>query len=237
MALAVDSVESGGTAHRGTTSGTALTWSFTNTAGNLLLVGIVATVQNGAVAPVITAVSYNSVAMTAIGTAVGWDGNFSITQWYYLTNPATGANTVSVTATGTTSFAVLAGAMSFSGADTGTPVGTPTTGSTASGTSVSAGNITTASGNYVVAVGGFGSGVGGAAGSGFTLTFALNGSGATGGDNIVGEYRASTGAAITPTISWTNTDVGGIQAVAVLAAAGGGGGTIAPSTLTLLGVQ
>jgi hypothetical protein len=214
MALTIDSQESGGTAHRGTTSGAALTWLFNNVAGDFLLVGVVLTCQTG-LGPVAVSAgpTYNSVAMTLVpGSVQAWSTTDDKVQWYYLANPATGSNTVSVTGTGGNAFAILAGAISFKGAAS-TP-GTATLG-TGTGTTATAGAITTASGNFIVADGGWGSGETGVQGTGFTRTFLLNGSGATAGDDILGEYQQSSGSSITPTYTFGVSDSWGISAVEI----------------------
>src|SRR5262245_24706089 len=128
MALAIDSQESGGTAHRGDVSGTPITWSFNNAAGNLIVIGVTVTNGSGAGAPSISAgPTYNSVALTA-GPSATCASATSLTQLFYLASPAVGSNTVSVTGTGGSSYAILAWAISFSGADTSTPFGTTSTG-------------------------------------------------------------------------------------------------------------
>ncbi len=113
--------------------------------------------------------------------------------------------------------------MSFTGTAAG--IGTVTSGTNVGANMSSpatAGAITTVSGNYIFASGGWGSGSGGTAGTGFTRTYLLNGSDATAGDDILGEYALSTGAAITPTFSWGTDDAWGIVAVEIKAASGGG---------------
>lgn len=219
MALAVDSQESGGTAHRGTASGTALTWSFNNVGGNLLVVAVIVTGNAGQVAAITAGPTYDGVAMTQVASSQQtWGTNASITALYYLLNPATGSKTVSVTGTSVpTNFAILAGAISFSGALAVTS--TATTGTNTSGTTATASNITTASGNMVFASGGWGSGETGVAGAGFTRTFLVNGSSGTSGDDLLGEYGVSTGAAISPTFTWGVSDSWRIVAVEILAAA------------------
>lgn len=218
-ALAVDSQEAAGAGHRGTASGVAVTWPFNNVGGNLLVCSIVSTNTTGNT-PTLSTPTYNGVAMTLAGSQLQWDTSSSVTAIYYLANPATGSNTVSMTGTGTTNFAILGGCMSFSGANTSSPIGTPTTGKgdITAGTTATAGSITAASGNYIFASGGWGS-AGGAAGAGFTRTFLANGGGTTAGDDILGEYALSSGAPITPTFTWTGADFWAIIAVEIKAAA------------------
>lgn len=224
-AIAVDSQEASGAGHRSIVS--PLSWTFTNTAGTKLVCGFVATCSGANVASISTP-TYGGTLMTNVSSQFRFSStpNVDITAMYYLDNPATGANTVSVTWGGTSSPAALGGCISFTGTNTG--VGTATTGSGTSGTTATAGAITTASGNYIFAEGGWGSGTGGTAGAGFTRTYLINGSGVTAGDNNLGEYQSSAGSAITPTFTWTGSDNWGIIAVEITAASGGAG--VAPSS-------
>jgi hypothetical protein len=222
MAVAVDSQESANAGHRGVTSGTALTWTFTNTAGTLLIVAIGVTETSGGGGVAVTAASYNGTAMTAIGTSVTWGATSSnLVTFYYLKSPATGANTVSVTGTGHGGFAIIAGAVSFTGSDATTPLGTAVT-STGSSTHATTAAITTASGNYIIGAGGQGSGNAMAPDAGQTETWEKVGSGSTAGDNGECVIQASTGSAITPGFTWTGSDSWGMIAVDILASSGGG---------------
>jgi hypothetical protein len=200
MTLLIDSQESVGTGHRVAGSGnpSPLTWSFNNAAGNLLLVLAIATTAPGTAS--LGAVTYNGVAMT-LAVSVSWDSGASVAGLYYLVNPATGSNTVSVSASWTSpnNPAILAGAISFSGANTSGPIGSTSSNSLSSGsgsTTPTAGSITAASGNYVL--GGGGSGTSGTytPNSGQTETFSLSGSNATAGDNLWADYEHSSGSAI-----------------------------------------
>lgn len=214
MAIAVDSTESAGAGHR-STSGT-LTWSFTNTAGTKLLVGIVASSTS---ATTLNAPTYAGAAMTLVGSQLSFDGGFAKLAIYYKDTPSTGANNVSFTFSGGGGLNALGGAISFTGAAAG--VGTNVTGTATGATSVSTSSgITTASGNYIFAVGAWGSGTGGTAGASFTRTYLLNGSGGTAADNVLGEYISSAGSAITPSFSWTGSDTGAIIAVEITASGG-----------------
>lgn len=216
MAIAVDSTESAGGGHR-STSGT-LTWSFTNTAGTKLLVGIVASSVS---ATTLNAPTYGGTGMTLVGSQLSFDAGKAKLAIYYIDSPATGANNVSFTFSGGAGLCGLGGAISFTGAATG--VGTNVTGTGTGVTSVSASSpITTASGNYIFAVGAWGSGSGGTAGGSFTRTYLTNGSAGTAADDILGEYIQSAGSAITPSYSWTGSDTGGIVGVEITVAGGGG---------------
>lgn len=239
MALAVDSQESAGAAHK-QAEGAANTWSFTNTAGDLILVGIVVTCNTGSGTASITSVTYGGDALTAIGTGVATAAGATLTQWYYRrTAVKTGANNVSITFStgGGANGDCLAGAISFSGSDSSSPVGTQVT---ATGTSASAatGNMSNTSGNYLVAVAshGFGNAAADMNATG-TLSFTVAGSGLTSGDNIGGGYFAATGAAHDMQVDFSNSDSFGIVGVEVNAAVAGGAGPSSQATMTMLGVQ
>lgn len=93
MAIAYDTSVSGGF----TNSGTSLTWSHTCTGSNGVLL---VTVVGDTATDVVTGATYNGVAMTLIGHIQGGSGG-SLTRYTYLfglIGPATGANTVAVSA-------------------------------------------------------------------------------------------------------------------------------------------
>lgn len=111
MALALDA----SSGHRTTTTANSLTWAHTNTGSNRILV-VGAFTDSGA--DDITGVTYNAVTMTQVGKRQGPTGQW--TYLYYLIAPATGANNIVASFTGT---ADLAGfGISFTGAkQTGQP--------------------------------------------------------------------------------------------------------------------
>jgi hypothetical protein len=130
-----------------------------------------------------------------------WDSAASIVGFYYLVNPATGSKTVSVAASwaSVNNPAILAGAISFSGANTASPIGATSSNKfdTGSGsTTPTAGSITAVSGNYVL--GGGGSGTSGTytPNAGQSTTFSLSGSDNTAADNLWADYEQSSGSAI-----------------------------------------
>lgn len=221
MAVAVDSQESAGAGHRGTTSGTALTWSFTNTAGTLAVMAIIVTEVTAGGGVAVTQVRYNGIDFTSAGTAITWSSGSNLAILYYLLNPATGANTASVTATGHGSFAVIAGMVTFTGAHASAPIGT-TASSTGSSAHATTAAITAASGGYIVGTGGQGSGGAMAPDSGWTETWEKVGSGSTAGDDGECVIKAATGAALTPGFTWSASDNWGMFAAEILQAAAGG---------------
>ena len=91
MAIARDSSNS----HQNFNDPGPQTYSFTNTAGNLLLVGVVLRDKGDT----LTGITYGGVAMTLVDK-VNYSGTSS-SYLYYLLAPATGANNVVISYTGT----------------------------------------------------------------------------------------------------------------------------------------
>lgn len=105
MAIAFDAA-----AAEGVSPGSSLTYSHTCTGSNLLLfVGIWQSTDGDH----ITAVTYNSVSMTRILRQAGAVGGGSV-YLYFLINPSTGSNSVSITAD--TSALISAASSSYTGA-------------------------------------------------------------------------------------------------------------------------
>lgn len=242
-AVTVNSQEASGIGHNSTTS--PLTWSFTNTAGNYLVVGIDLNQSNPNTAPTIGAVSYNGTAMTLIGSVFSpTDCVCTKMALYGLASPATGSNTVSVAATfsgSPTNHDIIAMAISFSGVDVSVP-GTsehgslftsdnPTCGTTSCGVSVTS----TTSGNYVVSVTGTGSGATITATSPTILSSTLNVSTHTFSDDAALGSQSTSGGSVTAAFSTGVSDAWAILATEVKASGGGGGGCT--PTGTLLGVE
>lgn len=137
MALSVDSEMASGVAGSASNS-TSLTYSFTNTAGTLLVVGVAQSDRT------ISGVTYNGVAMTQSLSVLSTNGK-ARSSIYYLLNPATGAHNVVVSLGGGAS--IVSGAISFTGNHASLPIKTTgqSTGTSGSATtsiaSISAGNI------------------------------------------------------------------------------------------------
>lgn len=227
--LAIDSQESANAAHHSITS--PLTWSFTNTAGNLLIVGVIATGDTGT--STITGVTYNGVSMTAVTNAPRtWNTTASAVYLFFLVNPATGANTVSVSASiAGANPDIIAGAISFSGANTSSPVSAGFTNfSTVVGTTASVSVTGTTSGDFVVSAAGTGTGFTSA--NAPTVTSAsANVSNFNAGDNYELGQQSTSGGSVTAGYTMTS-DVFGIIAAEVFAATGAAG----PPARSLLGV-
>jgi len=231
MALAVDSQESGGTAHRSTATPPTIvnSWTFVNTAGDLLLVGVVTTSVDTLLS--INSVTYAGAALTALGSGQTSGAPTTLTQWFYKIAPATGSNTVTVTVSsaGASNPAVLAGAISFSGAHQTTPLGTEVK-ATGSGATSSTGSITSAATSFLVALVSEGSGTAPTQGSGNTLSCSLAGSGLTSGDDIGIEYWDSDGTSRNMQFTLP-ADTWGTVGVEVLAATGGGAGDLSVNSI------
>lgn len=115
------------------TTGTSLTFSHTCTGSDRILF-VMGHDQSGA-SSLVTGVTYNGVAMTQIGSGVRVPGDRYLTMWYLIA-PATGANNVVVSASGSTGLRFSA--ISYTGAKQS---GQPDANTTNTGSSVS--SITT----------------------------------------------------------------------------------------------
>lgn len=115
--------------------------AFTVGTGGTNVCAFATVVFDDAASMTITAVTYNGVAMTSCGAASKDDSSNAYSQVFYLVNPTTGSNTLSITATGTVRD-VYMNLTSFTGVDQTTPV-RPGTYFNATGTVVTDG-----SGNY-----------------------------------------------------------------------------------------
>lgn len=210
MAVAFDAVGPS-SAGQSATATTTTSWSHTCTGSNRLLVVGVAVGANPSTG-ITTSATYNSVAMTSIGTQQSGTGSaFGYIQMFSLVAPATGANTVAVTTSATVD-ALSAGSVSFTGVSQTTPLGTPVT---AAGSSITpAATVTgTTAGNMVIDAA--------CCGSAFsadtqTLQWRRNTNGNTGAGNGV-QTTAAAGGSVA--MSHTATaDIWGVIAVEVLAA-------------------
>lgn len=218
MALAIDSQEVSGAGHNSATS--PLTYTFTNTAGTLLVVGVVISESPGAAnAPTSVGVTYNGVSMTQVGHVSWFDNTSSNGYLFYLVNPATGANSVVVTPVGFVSLSqIIASAISFTGQRASSPLGTATTANNG-GTSSTPATVTltgTTSGSYVVSVAGAGDAFTASPAVSPTVLSALkNVDGNTASDNLVFGYNSNTGGSVTAAYNITVNDTWGIAAVEI----------------------
>lgn len=195
-AVTYDTVSSASTSTSGASS---LTWSHTVTSAgsNRLLVVGVASDDN--TPRTVSSVTYNGVNLTQVpgGTA----DNLARVDMWYLVNPATGANDVVVTLSGSTEFS--AGATSWTGVDQTTPLGTASA-TAGHSSSVSLSGVSSAADEFVVDVVAIDS-------SSATITSDVSqasrwerggGEATAGGLNVVGGQSTEAGAA-SVTMSWS----------------------------------
>lgn len=210
MAIAYDD-DSGGVAG----SASSLTFSHTCTGSDLLLlVGVSLYNLNGAT---ISSVTYNSVAMTLVDTAVNSSRRASL---YRLVAPSTGANDVVITLSAS-EFDIVGGSMSFTGVDQTTPLGTA---ATANGNSTAPSvNVSAATDDLVAAILCIEHSGTLSVGAGQTSRYSNIG----GAGFIKGAGSTEPGAATT-TMSWSDTVGGpwGIVGVSIKPKAGTGGGAV-----------
>lgn len=140
MAIAVDSVAS----LTGQSAGTSFSWNHTVSGSNRVLVVMFFRCQSTN-AP--SAVTYNGAAMTSFGSRQDNSGS-GITRIYYLINPDTGTNSVSVTYASNSDI-LSGGSISFTGADQTTPL-TNSNNAAANSDNPSV-TITTTADKYVIA--------------------------------------------------------------------------------------
>lgn len=241
--LAIDSTEPGGTGHGGNNPSSPVTWNFTNNAGNLLIVSVAvgAASGTGTQNTQVNSVSYGGFAMTQVAAVkYDTDGTFTHdeTSMWYLVSPPTGSNTVSVSfqyALSNVGNTVAAGAISFSDANTSSPIGTPSTGKfdTGAGTtnlSVSLGSSTT--GNIIIDA--LGTGSGNAASSSGVIRWSLTvgNPAADAAAEGVSSTKASPGGSTTMSYTFLQ-DYAALVAVEINAAAGGAGSASLSAIATL----
>jgi hypothetical protein len=179
-----------------TATAASLTYSFSNTAGTFLLVGVVL----GDPGRTVSSVTYGGVAMTLVDSQITHDGVTGGRVYIYkLSSPLTGANNVVVTPDAST--IIMSGAISFTG-ENATPLGTPFKAAGNSGTITV--NVTgTASSSIIVDVAGSGVFFSGQTG---TLSWERNVSNSTYSGN--GSSQRSPGNGGTVTMSHTATGDG-----------------------------
>jgi hypothetical protein len=198
-----------------------LTWSHTCAAtANLILVGV--NLSNGTFANV-TAVTYGGIACTLVPGAQVYAGNTGTAgpaQVFALVNPPTGANTVSVTATG--GFDIIGGSLSFIAAGS---FGTPVKGGSSGGSAAASVSIVgTTSGGFVVTMVQSGSGVTSATAPNVSR-WITNAGGSTAADNAGMSTDPSTGATVTPAWVLVN-DTNAIVGFEILPTGAGGVGIL-----------
>jgi hypothetical protein len=195
---------------------TTLSWNHTVTGSNLVgLVGV-----DGDIAAT-SGVTWNGAAMTLIGGPVA-SGNGRVSV-YSIVNPSSGPVTVTMASSTT----IVAGSISFTGADQTTPTGTFAS-ATPSGTTSSL-NVTSAVGEMVFNIVQYANtGILTATGASQTARWTHNANPESGGES-------TTPGAATVTVSWSTTGVSDnwiIAGVSVKAAAGGCGAVSDPTYVT-----
>lgn len=213
MAVAYDSAVSGGSVG-GVSS---LTYSFTNTAGSHVAVG--AGIEW-------FGVNVSTITYAGAGLTISWNANFGTFYGHaggYLASPATGANNVVVTMTGTAD-KITSGAISVNGSGgVGTPSATSGSGTTAS-TSVSS-----ATNDMVVAFLSANISEDWVVESGQTERFRT-------GTGVTATYGSTEPGAATVVSQWNEAFLGSVWGIGAIpfTASGGGGGSLPPCSLTKL---
>lgn len=193
-----------------------LAWSFTNTSGSLLIVSVAVT-ANAGTGPTVSAVTYGGVPMTQLATEpydLVSGSNIDALYLFYLFNPPTGANTVSVAwnpGTGAIAPDSIGAAISFDGLGSLATAAGANYGGTAS-TPATVNVAGTLSGDIVVSAA--------MAGSAFseavtptTQSAVDNVSGNTAGDNLIMGYQRTTGGTATAAYAISAADYWGALAV------------------------
>jgi hypothetical protein len=236
VALAFDAV--GPSSAGAAATSAAPSWSHTVTGTNTLLLAAVVCDTDSTT---ITAITYGGTAMTPLTAGSGnyIHANNASAGWvavYKLAGAPAGTATVSVTLSASSVWE--AGSLSFNGADTVTPLGTP---QNAEGTSLSQPTMSftpTTSGRIIAAFLGCGNFINSAT-SPLTSRWINNQGGSNAGGMSAGATAPSTGSAVT--VAWSITaDFWGIQAVEVLPGTGtsalaglaAGTGAAQPVTMT-----
>jgi hypothetical protein len=192
-----------------------LTYSFTNTAGTYLLVGVEVT-STGAGSSV-TSVTYAGTALTRVAQQT-WSTAFNTVEFWELQSPATGANNVVVTAVTNTD--IFSYAVSFTGVDKKKAVRQTAGSAPASGTTVSVTLPNVLTGSYVISMAGTGGGGGpGFTGWNSTLLGVLNQSNTTAGDNAAVQFAIGSDRQSAVFSHVVDSDFSGIVAVEIQAPA------------------
>ncbi|MDR3642147.1 MAG: fibronectin type III domain-containing protein [Candidatus Doudnabacteria bacterium] len=189
-----------------------LTYSFTNTAGTLLIVCATA----GDPSQSISGITYGSAAMSLVAGVRSHDGTTgAYSSLWYLLNPATGANSVVVTKSGSAAGGeIISGAVSFTGNDSANPIAQSVSNHGASGTSATVAASGTTAGNMLVDCATNGSPIGS---SSQTLNFKTNTDSSEYGNNAASSYAATTGGSVTMGYTGNSNDGWGIVAAEIKA--------------------
>lgn len=128
--------------------------SFTIPSGQELLMVGVGAGNSLQTSRTVTGVSWSigPQSLTQVPSSSADDGIFCRSALWYLLNPTAGTGTITITYGDNGSGGYFAAAVSFDGADTGTPLGTAVTATSTSTDDPTLGSVTNASGNYFVSV-------------------------------------------------------------------------------------
>jgi hypothetical protein len=220
-AITFDSVAS-----RAATNGASTSWTHTVGTGadRILIVGL-ATEDTSTSVLNVSAITCNGVAMTAVSnsTATAGSSTFDRSQLFYVLNPASGTNTISVTWGGAVN-GISAGSISLAGVAQSAPAAAAINSAT-SGTTISANVSVATAGSWLVSVAN--SGAGNAVltpGSGQTKRWGLGQTSSGGAGSTAAP--ASTG---TVSTSWTASSSSQLALSVVVVAPSSGGTVTAPS--------
>jgi len=127
----------------------SLTFAHDCTGADLIVVAVNTYDGTSSVNAEVSGITFNGDALTQAVEQQGLSGTNNWSEIWYKVNPASGSYNVVVTTSGG-SADIGGGAMSFSGADTGTPIDDSVGETTNGGTTVTPTVTTTADGNYVL---------------------------------------------------------------------------------------
>lgn len=134
------------------TTGTSLTYSHTCTGSDRILF---VSANNNTASDYVTGITYNGVSMTKIGASLQ-GGSTRYTNLYYLVAPATGANNVVISCSGSTY--IEAYTVSYTGVHQSSPIDTNRTDTGSSVTSLTCTLTTTADQCWLITAGSYGAG-------------------------------------------------------------------------------
>jgi pectate lyase len=217
------------TATRAVTNAASTSWSHTVGTGadRVLIVGL-ALEDTGTTSLAINSITYAGVAMTPVANSIATAGSSTLdrAQLYYLLNPASGANTISITFGGAVN-GVSAGSVSLTGVAQSAPTAAAIKTAT-SGTTISANIAVATAGSWIIDVAN--SGAGNATltpGSSQTKRWGVGQTNSGGAGSTTAP--AATG---TSTVSWTASSSSQLALSAAVFAPSGGTTVTAPTITT-----
>lgn len=117
MALAYDATAGTNKYHPASNT---IAWNHTCSTGTNRVLIVCVGLRGDGESRTISSATYNSIAMTSAGYKAY--GTHALSQIFYLVNPATGTNAVSIAASGGTDLFMCGGSVSFTGADQAEPI-------------------------------------------------------------------------------------------------------------------